>query len=222
MHAHGMIGELDVLGFLLLGLLGGAAHCAPMCSPFVLFVSSRYAAPGAGRSVHAAQGWYAGGRIAMYSALGALAGAFGGAVQAAGAMVGVQRAAAAIAGAVLVASALAALAGSRFKLGPDASWLGGVTRRLYQHVPGHPFVMGMILGLLPCGLVYTAVMAGVARGSAGAGAMALIAFGLGTLPTLVGVAFANSFLFNRRPILNRAAQVFVLVMGAWYLWRGLA
>ena len=54
-----MILTIDLLGFLTLGLVGGLGHCVGMCSPFVLFVSRRYVAPGAGRgAAFLAQLWY--------------------------------------------------------------------------------------------------------------------------------------------------------------------
>ena len=44
-------------------------------------------------------------------------------------------------------------------------------------------------------------------------------FGLGTSPALFGVSLADALFIQRRAVLNRLSQVFVLVMGAWFLWR---
>ena len=221
MHQHGVAASIDLAGFVLLGLIGSVAHCTAMCSPFVLFVSSRFARGADGRAVMQAQGWYAAGRVATYAGLGAIAGALGSAFQIAGSMMGVHRVAAAFAGAVLVASALAGLFRSGWSIAPHGGWFGAITRRLQQRVPSHPFFVGSVLGLLPCGLIYTAVVAAVARGSALSGAVALLLFGLGTVPALAGVALANEVLFRRGAAIQRASQVFVLIMGLWYLWRGL-
>lgn len=220
MHQHPVAASVDLIGFVLLGLIGSTAHCAAMCSPFVLFVSSRYG-PSAGRSIGAAQAWYAAGRVSTYAILGAAAGLLGAAFQIAGAWVGIQRAAAGIAGAVLVAFAVAGLASASVSSPTHPGWLGSLTRRLQARVPRHPYVTGAVLGLLPCGLLYTAVVGAVARGTAIGGAEALIAFGLGTAPALFGIAFAHQVLFSRAPIITRLSHVFVLVMGLWYLWRGL-
>jgi len=78
-----------------------------------------------------------------------------------------------------------------------------------------------VLGLLPCGLLYPAVVGAIARGGAFDGPAALTAFGLDTAPALFGVAFAHQLLVSHRPLINRVSQVFVLAMGVWYLWRGL-
>ena len=217
---------IDLLGFLTLGLLGGFGHCVGMCSPFVLFVSRRYAPGEAGggggrRGAFVAQAWYTAGRILTYAVLGAAAGALGGAVQKAGMFVGVQRAAMLLAGGILVAWALAALAElAHFEVG------GGLFRRVAgvvkSRVPGHPLALGLFLGLLPCGFLYSAVVAAVARGTALQGGLALAAFGLGTAPALFGLSVADELLARRRAFVNRLSQLFILAMGAWFLWRGLA
>jgi len=222
---------IDLLGFLTLGLLGGFGHCVGMCSPFVLFVSRRYGPPESGRrAAFAAQLWYTAGRVATYAVLGAAAGAVGGVVQLAGTLLGLQRAAAIVAGAVLVVWALVAL--SDLVPGGDATaslfarlskWdpaPAGLLARLKGRVPGHPFATGLFLGLLPCGLLYSAIIAAVARGGPMQGALALTLFGLGTAPALLGVSVADELLARHRAFVNRLSQLFLLAMGTWFLWSG--
>jgi len=229
-----MIQTIDLLGFLTLGLLGGFGHCVGMCSPFVLFVSRRYSAgsgtatersarpdPSRQHSPPGAQAWYTAGRIVTYALLGALAGAIGSVVELAGALVGLQRAASLVAGTVLVVWALVALS--------DVAWFqsGGslfarMAGRLKGRVPGHPFAIGLFLGLLPCGLLYAAIIAAVARGGVLQGAVALALFGLGTAPALLGISIADQLLARNRAFVNRLSQLFILAMGAWFLWRGLS
>lgn len=227
LHAHGAglqaVGQhLDLLAFLTLGVLGSAAHCVGMCSPFVLLVSRRYGPPGGGHGPVAAQLWYNTGRIVTYAALGALAGAFGGVVQMAGALVGVQRTAAVVAGAALVVSALVSLFALSTRAPAPSAWFGRVFARFKGRVPGHPLALGLFLGLLPCGLLYSAVVAAVARGGPLEGATALAIFGLGTAPALLGLSLADALFLRHRVVMNRFSHVFVLVMGVWFLWRGLA
>ena len=217
-----MIETVSLLGFLSLGLLGGFGHCVGMCSPFVLFVSRRYVAPEAGRAAaFRAQLWYTAGRVLTYALLGALAGALGGVVQLAGALLGLQRAASVVAGAVLVLWALVALSDLVPGLQTGGSLFAKVAARLKGRVPGHPFAIGLFLGLLPCGLLYSAVIAAVARGGPLEGALALTLFGLGTAPALLGVSLADELLARHRNFVNRLSQVFLLAMGAWFLWTGL-
>jgi hypothetical protein len=218
-----VIQTIDLVGFLTLGLLGGFGHCVGMCSPFVLFVSRRYVPAGAGRfAAFTAQGWYTAGRVATYAVLGAAAGALGGVVELAGGLLGLQRAAALVAGGVLVVWALVTLSDLVPRLGSGGSLFTRVAGALKGRVPGHPFATGLFLGLLPCGLLYSALIAAAARGGALEGAAALTLFGLGTAPALLGVSVADELLARNRAVVNRLSQVFLLAMGIWFIWTGLS
>lgn len=218
-----MIETIDLLGFLTLGLLVGFGHCIGMCSPFVLFVSRRYVPATGGRAaVVAAQLWYTAGRIVTYAVLGGAAGALGGVLQLAGAMLGIQRAAAVVAGGVLVVWAFVALSDLVPRLESGGSLFARVAGALKGRVPGHPFATGLFLGLLPCGPLYSAFIAAAARGGALDGAAALALFGIGTAPALLGLSAADQLLARNRAFVNRLSQVFLLLMGLWFLWTGFA
>jgi sulfite exporter TauE/SafE len=75
---------------------------------------------------------------------------------------------------------------------------------------------------LPCGLLYSALIAAAARGGAIEGAAALALFGIGTAPALLGVSVADELLARNRAVINRLSQVFLLAMGTWFLWTGFA
>jgi sulfite exporter TauE/SafE len=221
--ARTVIQTIDLAGFLMLGLLGGFGHCVGMCSPFVLFVSRRYVPPGGGRrAALAAQFWYTAGRVVTYAVLGATAGALGGVVELAGGFLGLQRLASITAGGVLVVWALVALSDLVPGLQTGGSLFARVAGALKGRVPGHPFATGLFLGLLPCGLLYSALIAAAARGGAIEGAAALALFGIGTAPALLGVSVADELLARNRAVINRLSQVFLLAMGIWFLVSGLA
>jgi sulfite exporter TauE/SafE len=137
----------------------------------------------------------------------------------------VRRAALLVAGAVLVGWALVAL--SDLAWNSASAGFGGTSLfarasgLLKGRVPGHPFAVGLFLGLLPCGFLYSAVVAAAPRGSALEGAGALALFGLGTAPALLGVSLADELVARHRLLLNRLSQVFILAMGVRLLWRGL-
>ncbi len=219
---HGTGAGADLLAFLGLGLVGSVAHCVGMCSPFVMIVARRFGVPEGRHSAIGAQLWYTAGRLLTYAGLGAMAGALGGLVEVAGGLMGVQRAAAVAAGLALVGFAVGSLTGWSPPAGAHGAWFGRISSLFGGRVPGHPLVVGLFLGLLPCGLLYSAVAAAVARGGALEGATALAAFGLGTAPALLGLSLADARLVRHRVAVNRLSQVFVLVMGVWYLWRGFA
>ena len=51
-------------------------------------------------------------------------------------------------------------------------------------------LLGLCWGLLPCGLVYSILLTAAAAGSALSGALVMFAFGLGTLPSMLGMSLA--------------------------------
>lgn len=55
------------------------------------------------------------------------------------------------------------------------------------------FVFGLLWGWLPCGLVYAALALASTTGSAADGALAMTAFGVGTLPMLVALGWTGAF-----------------------------
>jgi len=85
---------------------------------------------------------------------------------------------------------------------------------------------GMVWGLLPCGLVYYALMLTLALADPARGAAFMLAFGLGTMPGLVtaGVFAGRLGQLARRPVARRfaglslaglAVVMFVLGQGLW-------
>jgi sulfite exporter TauE/SafE len=150
-----------------------------------------------------------------------VAGLIGGVVELAGSLLGLQRAASVLAGAILVLEALAGLAGSGPLAGRGGRLFARVAATLGRRIPGHPLGLGLLLGLLPCGLLYSALIAAAARGDALQGALALLLFGLGTAPALLGVSLADALLARHRWLLDRLARVFLLAMGLWFVWSGL-
>jgi sulfite exporter TauE/SafE len=81
------------------------------------------------------------------------------------------------------------------------------------------FLAGMAWGWLPCGLVYSVLVTALASGSASSGAALMLAFGLGTLPNLLGMGvFARQIQpFMQRPWVRRAAGMMVASLGVWGL-----
>lgn len=79
----------------------------------------------------------------------------------------------------------------------------------------HAFVLGLLWGWLPCGLVYSALVWTVASGGALQGASLMLAFGLGTLPNLMlmGVAAAQLNRWTRQPLVRRIAGGLVMLFG---------
>ena len=92
-------------------------------------------------------------------------------------------------------------------------------RFLPIRTPAQALGFGVLWGFLPCGLVYSALSLAVLAGSAPAGALAMVAFGAGTLPALVAVSAIVGFLrrFASNAKLRVAAGALVTMLGAVHL-----
>jgi sulfite exporter TauE/SafE len=84
------------------------------------------------------------------------------------------------------------------------------------------FTLGMLNGLLPCGLVYTALIGATAVADVGQSALFMIVFGLGTSPALIAVAVAGKlFSLKYRSVLSRAIPVMSIALAVILILRGL-
>jgi len=73
---------------------------------------------------------------------------------------------------------------------------------------------GLIWGWLPCGLVYFVLLWALTAGNAVQGAFTMLAFGLGTLPTLLATGFMTSWLtrFARSPTARQLVGLLIVAM----------
>jgi sulfite exporter TauE/SafE len=80
---------------------------------------------------------------------------------------------------------------------------------------------GALWGWLPCGMVYSMLMTAMLSGSASSGALVMLAFGLGTLPTLftIGVFGMRMKSCMQRPLVRQISGVVVLGFGLLGLLR---
>jgi sulfite exporter TauE/SafE len=167
---------LLVLPAVVMGLLG-SAHCAVMCGPVASAICTR---PKSSLSFNA-------GRIVTYAALGAVAGAFG-AMAPFFAVALRPIAAILLVGLGLHLAGVSTLFTKVEKLGlPLWKRIAPLTQK-----PLHTALLGAIWGFVPCGLVYAALSVAAMAGGAAAGALTMLAFGVGTLPVMGAVAAATT------------------------------
>ena len=219
-----------MLAALAAGLLGGL-HCLAMCGAYVALAQRPGGvAPLLRKRELIAQALLAhAARIATYVALGALAGALGGAAFP-GALSPWQRALYVIANLALVALAFA-IARGRASATPLEALGARAYARLLPHTgpllrgrgaPGR-VALGVVWGLTPCALVYGVLPLALLSGGAWQGAAIMLAFGLGTLPNLVAagwiVARVKPHLASRR--VRFAAALVVAAFGVAGLARAL-
>ncbi|UJF23988.1 sulfite exporter TauE/SafE family protein [Suttonella sp. R2A3] len=83
------------------------------------------------------------------------------------------------------------------------------------------FILGLCWGLLPCGLIYSAL--GLAIGSANpiSAALVMFAFGVGTLPSMLSVTVFSGTIIKAltHETSKRALGVLVILLGLWSLWQ---
>ena len=84
------------------------------------------------------------------------------------------------------------------------------------------FFIGSLNGLLPCGLVYLGIAGAIATGGSLSGSLFMAAFGLGTLPAMLGVSLAGSWISaGVRSKIRKAVPVFVGIMAVMLILRGM-
>jgi len=221
-----MTGEL--LAMLLAGLFGGFGHCIGMCGPIVAALSLGPARPGWTHHL-----LYNLGRVTTYTILGAAVGATGSFLSLATSIDPIQTAVMALCGLFIVLVGLI-----------SAGWLP-FGKRLLACTPAMPFVrktmnlfinspsagawypLGLVLGFLPCGLTFTALLA-AARAAMNApdhfagmvqGALMMLLFGLGTAPALLLVGKTAGLIGEKtRHHLYRLASLSMIATGLWFIY----
>lgn len=208
------------------GLLGGAGHCVGMCGPIAASWSLRDRG-------HNKVAWSAAsenilynlGRITTYAFIGGLMGAGGSFVGTAGTLVHAQRVVVIVAGAMMILLGLdvAGALGFAKKIEKPDAFIKAARFVMEGESPSRFYPLGLVLGLMPCGLSYTIFISAAASGDFFRGMAIALAFGLGTVPalflfgTLVGATGAKL-----RGALYRVSGVVIALMGALYLYRGIA
>lgn len=229
--------DAGLFAIFLVGLLGGT-HCVGMCGGIVGALAAQDIT---GRTAWPLQLAYNLGRISSYALAGALVGAIGGLSMAFGPVASVQLVFYVLANLMLVALGFYLMGFTRSlafaerfgqilwnRIRPFTSRFLPA-RRVSQALP-----LGMLWGWLPCGLVYSVLTTAMVSGSASRGALAMLVFGLGTLPNLLlaGILFSRFRRFVQAPAARAISGLLVLGFGVWglinagslggHLWRGLA
>ncbi|MEL7160081.1 MAG: sulfite exporter TauE/SafE family protein, partial [Bacteroidota bacterium] len=98
---------------------------------------------------------------------------------------------------------------------------GSMAGLLQRGGAGRQFSLGMCNGLLPCGLVYLAIVGAANTGNPLAGATFMVVFGTGTLPLLLLTLLAGKRLLRVNPgLLSRLTPYVMAAVGLLLLWRG--
>ncbi|MFP4175010.1 MAG: sulfite exporter TauE/SafE family protein [Halobacteriales archaeon] len=232
---------VGLVGFFLLGLLGGA-HCVGMCGPLVALYSERMNV-GSDRPDVLTLGevrqhfLFNLGRGASYTALGALFGFAGGVVFVTArnftSVVGNARAFAGIfVGIVVIGVGFGYVSSGSSRSLVPARWVSRGTRFLHGRVTPHIDAwvgdkrivgLGAVHGILPCPLLYPAFLYAFVQGSTEGGAASLAALAVGTFPAvfLTGTVMASTDVRHRKN-LHRVLGIVFVFLGYIPLQHGLA
>ncbi len=215
----------DFSAIFLIGFLSSFSHCYGMCGGFVIAYAVK---------VPEHTKWfswkrliphllYNGGRIMTYTFLGAWLGLLGGSVRFA--LQDYQSVVFILAGIVMILvgldlSGLVSISSPRFLPGLNryTTFVGSLIRKInYRNL----FLYGLVLGFIPCGLVYVAGAQAAATGNPLEGMIIMAIFGLGTLPALFILGLTANLISDqfRRRVFKVAALV-VILFGLWTVWKG--
>jgi uncharacterized protein len=210
----------------LVGLVSGV-HCVVMCGGIVAALQVGLPPVPPSRSLGRQIG-YSLGRMTTYAAAGAVAGGLGSLGLLKNDVLPVQLVLVVLANAliILLGLHLAGLGSSVLVLERAGGVIWRSVRGLGARLgPAHSLpgavAVGAVWGFLPCGLVYSVLATALAAGSAAKGALVMAAFGLGTLPNLLGAGLAARalarFASSRR--LRLSAGLVVIALGVLGLLR---
>jgi sulfite exporter TauE/SafE len=80
------------------------------------------------------------------------------------------------------------------------------------------YLLGVMLGFIPCGLVFAALMAVSATADPMKALVGMLAFGLGTMPALIAVALGGRALFRVRPVWVKPAFTALMIFNSLLLF----
>jgi len=198
----------------------GSLHCVGMCGPLAMSLPVVAPSP-AGRMFYTLL--YNLGRVLTYAAIGAVLGLVG----ASFALVGLQQGLSIVAGLLILV----------FLVWPKGSWAINSHKTVQQFFEflrkqlgelffkknfRSVFFIGLLNGLLPCGLVYMAVAGAVSTGSVVKSSLFMAMFGLGTLPIMWSVAFFGSLAgIKTRASIRKAYPYLMFLMACLLIIRGM-
>jgi len=209
-----------VLGFV------SSLHCVQMCGPIVLTYSVAANTQAGRRSFLGLHLAYNAGRTITYMLLGIIAGMAGGAMGWVGKLAGFEDTASIVAGSAMVLTAIGMLGVglrmNRWKgFALPARLLRPAGKLISAPSAQAKFALGALMGLLPCGLVYAALMRAIGAATAAGGALTMLAFGLGTSAALVAVGLGSSAATRKIARWGTTiSAITVLVMGVLLIARG--
>ncbi len=226
---------LDLLLITILGFLGSFGHCFGMCGPLtVAFSLSHQQEKSDWRQQVKFHALLNLGRMLSYTLVGAGIGALGSVLVESGQLAGIgsdfRRWIAIITGVMLIWFGLGQVKPNflpripvlhpLLQAGLHNRLSAGMVQLSLQTKWWTPALLGMTWGLMPCGFLYAAQIKAAETGNLWMGSATMLAFGLGTLPTMLGVGVSTSLVSqDKRSQLFRLGGWVTLIIGMITLLR---
>ena len=217
--------SIEFTAVITFALLGSIGHCIGMCGGFIVTYTTAKIKPEQHKFTQATYHlFYNFGRIVTYTLLGALFGYFGSLWDISPLARAIMFA---IAGVMMVLMGLSFAGKLKFLTSIEypitrQPWFKKIfTSQLASAKPSSFFVLGLLNGLFPCGLVYTMLVTATTTQSALWGAIVMAIFGIFTIPALFSFAFVVG-LFSQtrfRSLMIQLAAVTIIVFGGWTLMK---
>ena len=220
-HAHHqVIAEFSYWLAFMTGLLG-SGHCLGMCGGLVSGFFLRLGAKGIWPYLA-----YHGARVGLYTLVGLVAAAVGAVLVSTGQIGRLQGLLQIVAGLVVILLGLDLLGVSpvRNSLGfAPIAWLRKQFALAAQKGPvAGALIGGAINGLMPCSMTMAMAVKATTAPSVLEGGLLMLAFGAGTLPSMLSASFLFGKLGPRlRGWLLKGAALFVIALGLSTLWQGI-
>ena len=218
--------------FLTTGFTVGFGHCIGMCGPLVVSLSLNLK----GKNLFLPHLLYNTGRVFTYTVLGGVMGATGSFTLVTAHIAGIQQGAMIFAGIIIIVMALAMsgwlplgrVIGDYYN--PDGIITRGFKKLSQVKSTATYFPIGLLLGLLPCGPVYTALLAAAGAGMNAAGTLegiikgmaVMLSFGIGTIPALFMIAkLVDMGWLKKREIIYRIGTILMIFVGLYFVVQGI-
>ncbi|MCD6432628.1 MAG: sulfite exporter TauE/SafE family protein [Sulfurimonas sp.] len=217
---------VNIFSIITIAFLGSFGHCIGMCGGIIIAYSSTKIEDDWGKAKQAtAHLLYSIGRVFTYVILGAMFGFLGGVAMFNNFANGFLLI---FAGIFMVLAGLSLSGKIKFLTLIEhsvsgASWYRKLFRELLHTKSLFSFfVLGMLNGLLPCGLVYFFAVTAASTASAFYGALVMLIFGLSTIPALFSLGFFVGLYKNSkfRNLMIRLAAVSVIIFGIYTIHQG--
>jgi hypothetical protein len=107
--------------------------------------------------------------------------------------------------------------------GYSARLLSGFRNMFRKGDTGSLFGIGLLNGILPCGLVYVAVAGAINTGDVVSAMMYMALFGAGTIPVMLAVSLAGTMIsLKLRVFVNKLSPYVIVFLGMLFILRGLS